>query len=216
MFMMFAAPPEQALEWSDDGVEGAHRFLKRLWRLVYEYVQAPAAAALQSSALSEEQKVIRRKVHQTVRKASDDIGRRYTFNTAIAANMELINELYKFKDDSVQGRAIMREGLEAIVLMLSPIVPHICHALWQALGHTTAVIDCRWPAADLAALTQDTLRLVIQVNGKLRGHISVPAGASREECERAALADENVMRYIDGKPIRKVIVVPDRLINVVV
>jgi leucyl-tRNA synthetase len=184
--------------------------------LVYEYVQAPAAGALQSSALSDEQKVIRRKVHQTVRKASDDIGRRYTFNTAIAANMELINELYKFKDDSAQGRAIMREGLEAIVLMLSPIVPHTCHALWQALGHTTAVIDCRWPAADLAALTQDTLQLVIQVNGKLRGHISVPAGASREECERAALADENVMRYTDGKPIRKVIVVPDRLINVVV
>jgi leucyl-tRNA synthetase len=216
MFMMFASPPEQSLEWSDDGVEGAHRFLKRLWRLVYEHVESGGPVkSLQLSGLNEIQQAIRRKVHQTIQKAGDDIGRRYIFNTAIAANMELVNELYKFKDDTGQGRSIMQEGLEGIVLMLSPIVPHVCHALWQSLGHADAVLDCRWPAVDTSALQQDVIQLVVQVNGKLRGHISVPANASREECERMALADESVLRYTEGKPIKKIVVVPNRLINVV-
>jgi leucyl-tRNA synthetase len=215
MFMMFASPPEQSLEWSDEGVEGAHRFLKRLWRLVYEHVEKETVKSLDPSGLNETQKAVRRKVHQTIQKAGDDIGRRYIFNTAIAANMELVNELYKFKDDSTQGRSIMQEGLEAIVLMLSPIVPHVCHVLWRALGHDGAILDCRWPAADQSALQQDVLELVIQVNGKLRGHIHMPVNASREDCERVALADENVLRYTEGKPVRKIVVVPNRLINVV-
>lgn len=215
MFMMFASPPEQSLEWSDEGVEGAHRFLKRLWRLVHEHVENGPVKILNLSGLNEAQQAVRRKVHQTIQKAGDDIGRRYIFNTAIAANMELVNELYKFKDDSVQGRSIMQEGLEAIVLMLSPIVPHICHVLWQDLGHDSAIMDSRWPAADQTALQQNVLEIVVQVNGKLRGHISMPVDASREECERMALADVNVLRYTEGKPIKKVVVVPKRLINVV-
>jgi leucyl-tRNA synthetase len=215
MFMMFASPPEQSLEWSDEGVEGAHRFLKRLWRLVYEHVEAGPVRSPDLADLDEAQQAVRRKLHQTIQKAGDDIGRRYIFNTAIAANMELVNELYKFKDDSVKGRSVMQEGLEAVVLMLSPIVPHVCHVLWQALGRDEAIVDCRWPEVDRSALRQDILELVVQVNGKLRGHINVPANASREECERAALADENVLRYTEGRPIRKVVVVPNRLINVV-
>jgi leucyl-tRNA synthetase len=130
--------------------------------------------------------------------------------------MELINEMYKFDDVSQLGAEIMQEGLDAVVLMLSPIAPHVCHALWHALGHADAVLDCRWPAVDTSALQQDVLQLVVQVNGKLRGHISVPASASREECERVALADESVLRYTEGKPIKKVVVVPNRLINVVI
>ncbi|HEY3487294.1 MAG TPA: leucine--tRNA ligase, partial [Gammaproteobacteria bacterium] len=216
MFMMFASPPEQSLEWSDEGVEGAHRFLKRLWRLVGEHVDQGLLKSKDFSGLNETQQAARRKVHQTIQKAGDDIGRRYTFNTAIAANMELVNELYKFKDDSVQGRSVMQEGLEAIVLMLSPITPHISHELWHMLGHTEAAIDCHWPAADQSALQQNVLELVVQVNGKLRGHINMPVGASREECERVALADSTVLRYTEGKPVRKIIVVPGRLINVVI
>jgi leucyl-tRNA synthetase len=216
MFMMFASPPEQSLEWSDEGVEGAHRFLKRLWRLVYEHAEKGTVKHGKDLAgLNEAQQAVRRKIHQTIQKAGDDIGRRYIFNTAIAANMELVNELYKFKDDSTQGKSIMQEGLEAIVLMLSPIVPHVCHVLWQALGHKEVILDCRWPAADPSALQQDVLELVIQVNGKLRGHINMPVNASREDCERVALSDANVLRYTEGKPIKKVVVVPNRLINVV-
>jgi leucyl-tRNA synthetase len=216
MFMMFASPPEQSLEWSDDGVEGAYRFLKRLWRLVHEHLEAGPVNSRNLTGLSEVQQAVRRKVHQTIQKASDDIGRRYIFNTAIAANMELINELYRFKDASAQGRAIMQEGLEAIVLMLSPIAPHICHVLWQGLGHAETIVDCRWPVVDKSALQQDVLQLVVQVNGKLRGHINVPVSASREDCERMALADESVQRYTEGKPIKKIVVVPNRLINVVI
>ncbi|HEX7026493.1 MAG TPA: leucine--tRNA ligase [Gammaproteobacteria bacterium] len=217
LFTMFASPPDQALEWSDEGVEGANRFLKRLWRLVHEHCSAgvPKAAA-RADARDDTGKALRRKIHQTIGKASDDIGRRYTFNTAIAANMELVNELYKFKDTSDQGRAVMQEGLEAVVLMLSPIVPHVCQVLWEALGHDGLLIDHPWPAVDKAALHQDTLELVVQVNGKLRGRITVPADASREACEQAALADENVKRHTGDGAVRKVIVVPGKLVNIVV
>jgi leucyl-tRNA synthetase len=216
LFMMFAAPPELSLEWSDSAVEGAHRFLKRLWRQVYEHVQGGAAPAVDKSALDAGQQALRRKLHQTLAKVSDDIGRRYTFNTAIAACMELMNELARFGDTSPQGRAVMQEALETTVLMLAPIVPHIAHALWRELGHGGAAVDERWPAVDESALESDTVELVVQVNGKLRGQIRVPSSAGRPAIEEAAIADENVQRHIEGRTVMKMIVVPGRLVNVVV
>ena len=216
LFMMFAAPPEQSLEWSDSGVEGAQRFLKRLWKLAHQHLSRGAAPALDVGVLDDVQKQLRGQVHQTIAKVSDDIGRRTTFNTAIAANMELINALYKFEDDSAQGRAVMQEALEAVVRMLAPIAPHICHSLWQALGHATAVLNEAWPIADERALVKDSIELVVQVNGKLRGRVSVPAEADNKTIEATALADENVSRHIEGQTIRKIVVVPGRLVNIVV
>jgi leucyl-tRNA synthetase len=216
LFMMFAAPPEQSLEWSDAGVEGAHRFLKRLWKRVYEHLQVGSPPALEVTALNEEQKAMRRVVHETIRKVSDDMGRRFTFNTAIAAVMELLNRLNRFSDAAPQDRAVIQEALEAAVLLLAPIVPHVCHHLWQALGHDQAVIDAAWPQVDPDALVQDEIELVVQVNGKLRGRIRVPADADRQQVEEAALADANVQRFIEGKGIAKLIVVPQKLVNIVV
>ncbi|MEJ2297371.1 MAG: class I tRNA ligase family protein, partial [Woeseiaceae bacterium] len=215
LFMMFAAPPEQSLEWSDEGVRGCYRFLKRFWHAVMEHVDAGRAAALDTSELSDDQKSLRRKTHQTIAKIGDDIGRRSSFNTAIAAAMELLNAVNRFEDTSDQGRAVEHEALEAVVLMLSPMTPHISHALWNALGHETPVVDQRWPAVDESALELDTVELVVQVNGKLRGRVAVPADATREAIEKVALADDNVQRFVAGKEIRKVIVVPGRLVNIV-
>ncbi|HHJ16763.1 MAG TPA: leucine--tRNA ligase [Gammaproteobacteria bacterium] len=216
LFMMFAAPPEQSLEWSDSGVEGASRFLKRLWKAVSAHLSAGVAPALDVAALNAEQKAFRCKLHETISKVSDDIGRRYTFNTAIAANMELLNELGHFNDDSAPGRALVQEALEAAVLMLAPIVPHICHELWQALGHDTALVDCAWPQADADAMRRDSIELVVQVNGKVRGKIAVAADADRQTIETCALAEPNVQRNMEGKTLRKIIVVPGRLVNLVV
>ena len=214
LFTMFASPPDQSLEWSDEGVEGAFRFLKRLWRLVCEHVEGEATAG---DADDDACKSIRRKIHQTIFKAGDDVGRRYTFNTAIAANMELMNELYKFKgQQGPQAHSIMQEGLEAIVLMLMPIVPHICQVLWRELGHKQSVDECRWPAVDEAALQQDEIELVVQVNGKLRGRIQVAVDLSREDCEKIALSDQTIQKFIEGKAIKRVITVPGKLINIVV
>jgi len=214
LFVMFAAPPDQSLEWSESGVEGAHRFLKRLWRQVYAHVNDAATGAEKASSAAAIGQ-LRRKLHETIAKVSDDIGRRYTFNTAIAANMELLNELGRFEDHTEQGRAATQETLEAIVLMLSPIVPHIAHSLWLALGNEDAIVDCRWPDIDQAALQRDTVALVVQVNGKLRGHIEVPQGSDRQMIEQTALSNENVRRFIEGKQVRKLVVVPDKLVNVV-
>jgi leucyl-tRNA synthetase len=216
LFMMFAAPPEMTLEWNDAGVDGAQRFLKRLWKLAAGHVKRGAAPPLETAQLNDGQRALRNLVHQTIVKVSDDVGRRYTFNTAIAANMELINALYKFEDDGTQGHAVMQEALEAVVLMLAPIVPHICHAMWQALGHSDAVLDQVWPAADESALVRDVVELVVQVNGKLRGRISVAADAGKEQTEQAALGEENVQRYVTGKTVKKIVVVPGRLVNIVV
>jgi leucyl-tRNA synthetase len=212
---MFAAPPEQSLEWSDTGVEGGYRFLKRLWKQAHEQVSGGAAAALDVVSLTDEQKALRRAVHTTIAKVSDDLGRRFTFNTAIAANMELLNELNRFNDTSRQGRAVMQEALEAMVLMLSPIVPHIAHTLWYALGKQKAVVECAWPDCDEAALVQERVMLVIQVNGKVRGRISAPADADSAELETLVLEQPNVMKYIQDKPVKKFIVVPGKLVNVV-
>jgi leucyl-tRNA synthetase len=216
LFMMFKAPPEDTLEWSDDGVQGAFRFLKRVWKSVHDHVSAGKPAPLDAASLTAAQKDMRHLAHQTVVKVTDDIGRRRTFNTAIAAVMELMNALAKFEDASLQGRAVVQEALEFIVLMLSPIVPHIAHALWHELGHQGAIVDAPWPKADARALAQDTIELVVQVNGKLRSQIQVPVDAEEAVIRAAALADANVQRFVEGKPVRKVIVVKGRLVNVVV
>ena len=217
LFIMFAAPPEQSLEWSDSGVEGAFRFLKRLWKQAYLHIQSDSTIALLDKAsLTDEQRTFRRQVHQTIQKVSHDMGERIIFNTAIAANMELVNSLAKFTDTSDNGKAIRQEALEAIVLMLAPMVPHICHQLWRDLGYKQDVVSASWPKVDSAALEQDTIDLVIQVNGKLRSKISVSPTATSEEVQALALNDEHALRFIDGKPIRKVIVVPNKLVNIVV
>ncbi|MEM8815401.1 MAG: leucine--tRNA ligase [Pseudomonadota bacterium] len=216
LFMMFAAPPEQALEWSDDGVAGSFRFLKRFWNAVAEHVAAGEAAGFDPDGLSPAQKDLRRKTHQTIAKISDDIGRRQSFNTAIAAVMELLNAVTRHTDDTPVGRAVVREALESAVLMLSPMAPHICHALWQMLGHKSEMIDQPWPQVDDAALAVDRIELVVQVNGKLRGRISVAADADRDLVGQLALDDPNVQRFVEGKEVRKTIVVPGRLVNIVV
>ena len=216
LFMMFAAPPEQTLEWSDEGVEGAYRFMKRLWKAVHAHVAGGPALALDPAGLGPAQRDLRRQVHQTLAKVSDDLGRRRTFNTAIAAVMELLNALLRADDASPQGRAVMQEALELAVLMLSPVVPHATHALWQALGHDGALIDERWPQPDPAALVQDSVELVVQVNGKLRGRITVPAGADEATVREAALAEPGVARFVAGQPVRKLVYVPGKLVSVVV
>jgi len=216
LFTMFAAPPEQSLEWSDEGVDGAARFLKRLYRLIFNHVSnGVSEIALNKDSLTDDQKALRLKLHQTIEKVGDDIGRRYTFNTAIAAVMELSNELSKFKDDSENARAIVQEALDAMVLMMSPIVPHFSHSMWKELGHKTAVIDEAWPVADKAAMIQDSIELMVQVNGKLRSKIKVAADANKESIEAMAQADESVKAHTDGKTVRKIIVVPGRLVNIV-
>ncbi|MBA3981044.1 MAG: leucine--tRNA ligase [Alcanivorax sp.] len=214
LFMMFAAPPEQSLEWSDAGVEGAHRFLKRLWRLVQEH-QATQARP-DTSALSDAARDLRRKTHETIAKVSDDFGRRQTFNTAIAAVMELSNDMGRFTVDSDNDRAVMQESLEAAVLLLAPIVPHISHVLWQALGHSEAVVNVPWPQHDESALVKDTIELVVQVNGKVRARIDAPASADKAALEAMARSAPNAQRFLEGMTIRKVIVVPGKLVNIVV
>jgi len=217
LFMMFAAPPEQSLEWSDEGVEGAFRFMKRLWKAVHTHVQGgPLEVPLDKSALAPAQREIRRQVHEALRKITHDIGVRRTFNTAIAAVMELLNALAKFDDRSAQGRAVMQEALEIVVLGLSPVVPHACHALWRELGHERAVIDERWPQVDADALARDAIEVVVQVNGKLRGRVTVPSGADEAQVREAALADPGVQKYMEGKPVRKFVYVRGKLANVVV
>ncbi len=216
LFMMFAAPPEQTLEWSDEGVEGAYRFMKRLWRLVHQHVAAGPVAALERESLDGGQRELRRQAHETLQKVTQDIGKRRTFNTAIAAVMELSNAMARFADASPQGRAVVQEALEIAVLALSPIVPHATHALWHALGHSGAVVDERWPPVDESALARDTLEVVVQVNGRLRGRVCVPAEAGEDYVRAAALADPNVIKFMEGKPVRKFVYVPGKLANVVV
>lgn len=216
LFIMFASPPDQSLEWSDAGVEGAYRFLRRLWRLVYEHVSGGVVPAYAGGELSDELKAFRRQLHQTIGKVTDDYGRRQQFNTAIAAVMELLNAYARITDDSANARAIRQETLEAVSLLLSPIVPHLCEALYAALkpGQTAGLQA--FPKVDETALVQDEIELVLQVNGKHRGSLRVSAKASKTEIETIALASEGAQRHLEGKPAKKVIVVPGRLVNIVV
>ncbi len=215
LFSMFAAPPEQSLEWSDSGVEGANRFLKRLWKLVARHVKAGASDSLDPAALDEQQKAVRRKTHETIAKVSDDYGRRQTFNTAIAAVMELCNEVSRLDNDKAQDRAVAGEALHAVVLLLCPIVPHVCHTLWQALGGAGDVLNAPWPNVDESALTRDTIEMVVQVNGKVRAKMDVAASADKMAVEAQAVAQDNVQRFLEGVTVRKVIVVPGKLVNIV-
>jgi leucyl-tRNA synthetase len=216
LFSMFAAPPEQSLEWNEAGVEGMSRFLRRFFREVLAHVGQPDHPVVDVAALDAPQKTLRRQLHETIRKVGDDYGRRHSFNTAIASLMELLNHVAKFDDMSDQGRAVRHEALEAMVLLLNPVTPHVSHALWQALGHAEALIeDVPFPQADETALVRDVARLAVQVNGKLRATIDVATDAARESVEAAAFAEPHVVRFLEGLTVRKVIVVPGKIVNIV-
>lgn len=216
LFMMFAAPPEATLEWSDSGVEGAQRFLRRVWRLVADFAAVLEQPRSQDwSALNDAQQDLRREVHRTIAKVSDDMGRRQHFNTAIAAIMELLNHLQKAPLATELDRGIMAEALDAVVLMLAPVTPHLSEALWQALGHQSDIVFAPWPHVDEAALVKSSVLVVVQVNGKVRSKITVPTSANEEQVAEIAYADENVQKFVDGKTIRKQIYVPNKLFNIV-
>lgn len=215
LFTMFASPPDQTLEWADSGVEGAHRFLKKLWKAVLNHIEAGEPGKLDVSALNSQQKDLRRKTHETIKKVSDDFGRRQTFNTAIAAVMELLNEVTRHADRSnANGLAVEREALTSAVLLLAPIVPHICHVLWSELGRGD-ILQEAWPSVDPSALERSSITVVVQVNGKVRDKIDVAPDTSRDDMEKIALSSDKVRKFIDGKHIRKIIVVPGKLVNVV-
>ena len=216
LFTMFAAPPEQSLEWSDAGLEGSQRFIKRFWKQVRQHLNAPAAPALQADQLSQQQQDMRRKTHETIQKVSDDIERRTTFNTAIAAIMELSNTTAKFTDMSDQGRAVRAESLSTAVLLMSPFTPHLCHTLWQAFSDTDVILKTPWPAVDEGALVKSNIDMMIQVNGKLRSKITIDANMDRDTIQQLALADEKVQGFITDMAVRKIIVVPNKLVNIVV
>jgi leucyl-tRNA synthetase len=217
LYTMFAAPPEQSLEWSDTAVEGASRFLRSLWRMTYEHCAKGPAAPLEAAALSPELRELRCRIHETIAKVTDDVSRRYKFNTAIAAVMELVNALNKAPSDTPAARAVLQEGLEVCVKLLAPIVPHCTEVLWEELGHAGEPLSTTpWPVADPEALKRAEIEVVVQVNGKKRAEVRVPADATREAQEAAALADPNVQKFTAGAQIRKVVVVPGRLVNIVV
>lgn len=217
MFVMFASPPDQSLDWSDSGVEGSSRFLKRLWKIVVSH-QPVSYQGFSARVFNEKQLKLRLKTHQTIQKVSDDFSRRQTFNTAIAAIMELINATSSFLEGASQkeDKQVVQEAFEAAILMLSPIAPHFCHALWKHLGHDEAVIDAAWPRVDESALIQNTMLIVLQVNGKLRSKIEVPRDIAKADLERLALGDEVIQRFTSNGTVRKIIVVPERLVNIVV
>ena len=216
LFSMFASPPDQSLEWSDSGVEGAWRFLRRVWAQAMTHVEAGGCMTLNPAALDREQREMRRLVHDTVYKVSDDISRRYTFNTAIAAVMELTNHVARFEDKSEQGRAVTQEAWLAIVRLLNPITPHVCEALWAMLGEKGHLYAARWPEVDESARVRTSVTVVVQVNGKVRARLELEPGTAQEQAMAMAIEDENVQRHIERRSVRKVIHVPDRLLNIVV
>jgi leucyl-tRNA synthetase len=216
LFSMFAAPPEQSLEWNEAGVEGMARFLRRFWREVTTHVAQPDHPSVDPAQLDPGQKTLRRQLHETIQKVGDDYGRRHSFNTAIAALMELLNHVGRFTDMSDQGRAVRHEVLETMVLLLNPVTPHVSHALWQTLGHPLTLLeDVPFPRVDPSALVRDAVTLAVQVNGKLRGTIVVPANVDKAEAERLALAEPHVAKFLAGQTVRKVIVVPGKIVNIV-
>ena len=216
LFSMFAAPPDQSLEWNEAGVEGMSRFLRRFWREVTTHASQPDHPEVDVAALNAAQKTMRRQLHEAIQKVGDDYGRRYSFNTAIAALMELLNHVAKFDDMSDQGRAVRHETLQTMVLLLNPVTPHISHHLWQVLGNAETLLeDVPFPQADPAALVRDAVTLAVQVNGKLRGTIEVGVHTPKDEIEALALAEPNVVRFMEGMAVKKVIVVPGKIVNIV-
>ncbi|MCO6547261.1 MAG: leucine--tRNA ligase [Gilliamella sp.] len=216
LFMMFASPADMTLEWQESGVEGANRFIKRVWRLVYEHTQKGVAAKLDVTALDSEQKSLRRELHKTIAKVSDDIGRRQTFNTAIAAVMEFMNRLQKTSQETEQDLALMNEALNAIVRLLYPMMPHACFVMWQSLGHNESIDNTTWPVADQSAMVEDEKLIVVQINGKVRGKFIVPADADQDFVLSQAKQEPNIQKYLSDVAIRKVIYVPGKLLNLVV
>ena len=215
LFIMFASPPQMSLEWSDDGVEGASRFLRRLWRQVAEHVTEGVVAESIGTDLSDQGKALHRQIHMTIKKVTDDIERRLQVNTAIASVMELMNAVSRFSPQNESDRAVVQQALETACLLLAPVVPHISSVLWQALGHDNDIIDAPWPLADESAMVQDEIQYIVQVNGKLRDRLQLAADADQQTIEQLAQASESVQRHIEGKTVRKVIVVPGRLVNIV-
>ena len=218
LFMMFTSPPEQSLEWSDTAINGSYRFLKKLWKLIKTHQDSikDISGISSNEKFNGNQNKLRRKTHQTISKVTDDIGRRYTFNTAIAAVMELVNQVSAFNVDDELDRQVIKEAIESILLLLSPIVPHICHQLWLDINHDQPIIDARWPKYDSSLLKSETSLIVVQVNGKLRSKLEVDASISEDELKSMALSDEKVVRFIDGNEIKKIIVIPEKLVNIVV
>ena len=216
LFVMFSAPPDQDLEWSDTGVEAAHRFIKKLWQLVKTHVDSGIQSVTLPDTLTSTQRAMRRKVHETLFKVTKNMEKRFAFNTAIAAVMELLNDYSHFNISSDSDKMIAQEVLEAAVLMLSPIVPHVTHVLWQELGHQKALISEEWPAVDEKALVKDEVEIVVQINGKLRASILVSTEADSQSIEELVLSMESIKKYTEGKCIKKIITVPFKLLNIVV
>ena len=218
LFVIFAAPPSHNLEWSDSAVEGSYRFINKLWRLVESHAGHGMAhgSGMAPEGLGTGQTELRRKTHETIKRVTDSMGRRYAFNTAVASNMELVNAIADFEDPSPTGRKVCQEALEAVVRMLAPILPHVCHVLWHRLGHEEPVYRTAWPSLDSGALKREVVEMVVQVNGKKRGTVSVPAGMDSNGIEQAARDNENVLRFIENREITKVVVVPGRIVNIVV
>ena len=219
LFILFAAPPERDLEWNDQGVEGSYRFLNRIWRLVYSYADKIAGTTGDISQLSSADRDLRRVTHYTVKKVSDDIGQRFIFNTAVSAIMELVNALYHYKEKvaaTEQNLAVIREALDKLTLLLAPLAPHIAEELWEVLGYGESVHRQLWPAYDPTALVEDEVTVVIQVNGKVRDRVQVPAGLGPEELRQTVLALPRVNMILGGVAIKKVIAVPNKLVNIVI
>jgi leucyl-tRNA synthetase len=215
LFMMFASPADMTLEWQESGVEGANRFIKRVWRLVYEHAKRGKTIALDITKLNADQKALRRELHKTIAKVSDDIGRRQTFNTAIAAVMEFMNRVQKAPQDTEQDRALMDESLNAVVRLLYPMIPHACFVMWQTLGHSETIDNASWPIADESAMVEDEKLIVVQINGKVRGKFTVPADAEQDFVVEQAKQEPNIQKYLTDATIRKVIYVPGKLLNLV-
>ena len=216
LFTMFASPPEQTMEWSDEGVSGAFKFLKKLWRIVHDQIKLSNEDVIDVSILNDQQKYLRRKTHETIKKVSDDFGRRNTFNTAIAAVMELLNEIPKVDTISPQSIAVRGEAISNAILMLNPIVPHICNKLWLTLGNPTSICEIDWPKVDELALLKTSSIIVIQVNGKVRGKIEVSVGSNDDTVKSQALEHENVQKFIAGKKVKKIIIIPNKIVNIVI
>jgi len=214
--MMFAAPPDQSFEWSEAGVEGQAKFCRRLWGLVDDHLAAGPAPALDTAELGDDARELRRKTHETIARADDDFGRRLQFNTVVSAVHELANAVSRFEPATAADRAVVHEALRTAVLVFSPIAPHLCQELWTRLGEEGLLVQARWPAVDEAALVQDTIELVVQVNGKVRGRLEIAADADQDQAFEAARCNDNVARFLEGKTVRKVILVPGKLLNIVV
>jgi len=218
LFSLFAAPPEKDLDWNDAGVEGSYRFLNRVWKLVHELKPSmDLAGELDAVKLADEGKSLRRVLHKTIRKVTEDVGERFHFNTAISAIMELVNALASFEArNEAVNRPVLKEAVNALVLMLAPFAPHFSEELWSELGHEGGVEATGWPKFDAAAAVDDELLVVLQVNGKLRGKVTVPVGTTKETVQQAAFADPRIQTWLEGKEVRKVIYVPGKLLNIVV